>query len=147
MLLTYYLTYEYQSFPFHELFLLCFVYTLQDRTLNFPWQSYGLPCCQMVKELPALQKTSLTLAVKIPWRREWPPTWHASREFHEQTLQSLGSQRVGQTEWVTLLLSGQLYHPYNMPCFIRDEHRALLKFWATLNWKVQVFSSILRCHL
>ena len=56
----------------------------------------GPQVAQMVKNLPAVQETSVqSLVRKIPWRREWQPTpVFLPGEFHGQ--RSL----VGYSPWV-----------------------------------------------
>ena len=62
---------------------------------------------QTVKNLPAMQETQTevqSLVEKIPWRREWQPTPIAlAGEFHGQRSQSVGLQRVGPTERLSLI--------------------------------------------
>ena len=91
-----------------------FSYSLQQTINGLPWQLSGnkSTClvAQLVKNLPAIQETcvpflgwedppgkemathSHMLAWRIPWTEE------------PSRLQSLGSQRVRQTEWLTLAL-------------------------------------------
>ena len=64
------------------------------------------PVAQMVKNLPAMQKTWVDPWIRnIPWRRKWQPTSEfLPGESHGQRslggLQSMGSQRV-EHDWVT----------------------------------------------
>ena len=59
---------------------------------------------EMVKHLPAMQETGFDPWVgKIPWRREWLPTWvFLPEESHEQSslVGYMGLQRVGH-DWAT----------------------------------------------
>ena len=69
----------------------------------------GSLMAKMVKNLSAVQEPGFDPWVgKIPCRKEWQPTpVFLLGEFHGQGLQPMGSQRVGQTERLTLSLSCQ----------------------------------------
>ena len=74
--------------------------------MGFPGGASGKePCCKCRTHKRHGFKP---LVGKIPWRRAWQPTpLVLPREFHEQrslagSIQSVGSQRVGHDEQLTL---------------------------------------------
>ena len=92
------------------------------------WLDWGFPVTQLVKNPPAMQKTSVqSLGWEICWRRAWQPTPvflpGESPETEEPGwLESMGSQRV-RHNWVTkhsmvrLILTISITVIYLLPLF------------------------------